>query len=81
MVSLFLQISEDLLLFLQAREVRNKILHSADIKMTDQELQDSITVLDNMLSDSKTLAANLDAKQAKIMLAKVSIVVCQNLDM
>ena len=41
------------------------------MKMTDQELQDCVKVLDNMLSDSTTLAAHPDAMSAKRTLDKV----------
>ena len=36
--------------FYKARDLRNNVLHKADMKLTNKELKDSIATLDNMLS-------------------------------
>ena len=59
-------------LSIQARDARNKILHKADMKLTNMELTDYISTLDNMLSDPKHLAGHPDAIRARQLLRLVN---------
>ena len=57
---------------MQARSARNEILHIAKMTLSDTELADYISKLDNMLADPKHLAGDPDAKRARQLLQQVN---------